>query len=95
MHFSLIDEDLIRLNYFWTFYNMNFRREASIREQNERLARAQSAKMLELRDRTRQRQLLDSQRQKAVLDRRKDLEELNALKWVCINLVFDNIKKDY
>ncbi|KAL7076654.1 hypothetical protein ACQ4LE_003827 [Meloidogyne hapla] len=57
------------------------RREAKMREQIERLARARNQKENELRDRIRERQQREMERQKAALDRRcAQLDKLNAKK---------------
>lgn len=61
-----------------------FRREAKIREQNERIARAQQQKEAELRERIRQRQEKELLKQKAVLDRRcHQLEKDKSKMQVC------------
>uniref|UniRef100_A0A914HR39 Serine/threonine-protein kinase RIO1 n=1 Tax=Globodera rostochiensis TaxID=31243 RepID=A0A914HR39_GLORO len=57
------------------------KREAKIREQNERMARAAQLKEAELRDRTRQKHQRELEKQKALLDRRcAQMEQLNARK---------------
>lgn len=62
---------------------ISFRREARIREQNERILRASKLKEAELRDRTRLKHQRDLERQKAALDRRcAQQQQLQAKKKV-------------